>query len=145
MSLIVGTNSWSTIAEADAYLTDRINASAWFLLSDQDDPGELSKESLLVSSFYWLFGAPDLEISKSSSDSNVKNAQIEAALWLLTYSEQLEERRAAMFSGLSSFRYSKRSENFNPSLLKIPPHITGLLSEYLNSNGTALLLGEYDV
>jgi hypothetical protein len=145
MSLVVGTNSWATVAEADTYLTDRINAVDWFSTSPTAAPGAVSKESLLVSAFYWLTGAPELSLSVTLTDTNVKNAQIEAALFLLEHYDELNERRAAMFTGVESWKLSKKSENYNIDQLQIPSYIIGMLRDYAIMNTTVDLKGEYDV
>ncbi len=145
MALAVGTNSWATIAEADTLLTDRIDAEAWFALSDTGSPGERSKESLLVTAFSWLLGSSQLSLSVSLSDSNVINAQIEAAWFLQEYYQEIADRRAAIASGVLVLTMSKRREELSINNLGIPDFILGMLSEYQNSNVTALLLGEYDV
>jgi len=144
MALVVGTNSWVSIAEADAYLADRIDAEAWFLLSDSGASGVRTKGSLLVSSFFWLQGSPQLEIASSSTDPNVKNAQIEAAWFLQEYYEEMKDRRAALASGVKSLRMSRRAETLSLSNLSIPIHILGMLSEFQISNTIAVLKGHYD-
>jgi hypothetical protein len=131
MALTVGTNSWVTILEADAYLTDRIGASSWFDLPDSPaNPGEDSKETMLVSAFYWLTGSPELEIPPNSADGVVKNAQIESALFLLEHYGTINEHRGFAYAGVESFSFSKRSESINLNKIKIPEHIIGLLPEY---------------
>jgi hypothetical protein len=145
MSLVVGTNSWCSVSEADTYLEYRINASEWFQTGEKSSPGEVSRESLLVSAFYWLQGAPELEISATVTDTDVKNAQIEAALFLLEHYDELNERRAAIYTGVSSFKLSKKSENFDINQLQIPSYILGMLGNYAIMNTIALLEGEYDV
>lgn len=145
MALVVGTNSWSTIVEVDAYLTDRMEATDWFVLAAVEKPGEISKTTLLVTSFFWLKGSPQLELADSLSDANVKNAQAEAALFLLKHYKELDDRRAAIATGLKEFEVSKRVETFEPRNLRIPDHILGMLSIYASGMNTfATLLGEYD-
>lgn len=145
MSLVVGQNSWVTVAEADIYLGDKIKAIEWFNLSElPSNPGEVAKESLLITAFYWLSGSPELSISPTLTDSNVKNAQIEAAWFLYNYYDEYDARRAAIFSGLKSFQYSKRSEDLVVDQIGIPDYIIGMLRDYGIKNTTALLLGEYD-
>lgn len=148
MSLVVGTNSWTTVSEADTYLTNKINAADWFdntLIPETDDPGEISKESLLVSAYNWLFSAPELSLPVSTTtDENVKKAQIEAAWFLYKHDDALDERRAAIYTGVTSFKLSKRSENLDINNLIIPSYIMGYLRGYGVQNTTALLLGEYD-
>jgi len=145
MSLVVGTNSWASVAEADTYLTDRINATEWFSLNvSPATPGAVAKESLLVSAYYWLSGSPELEIPASVTDTDVKNAQIESAWFLYEHYTELNERRAAMYTGVESFKLSKKSENLNIDNLQIPSYIMGMLRLYGVRNDTALLAGEYD-
>jgi len=145
MSLAVGTNSWASVAEGDAYLTDRIDAEAWFALSDSSaTPGERTKATLLVSAYFWLSGSPQLSIPSSSSAANVKNAQIEAAWFLQEYYEDLKDRRAALASGMSILRISRRTEHLSMKNLGIPNHILGMLSDYQIDNTTALRRGQYE-
>lgn len=145
MSLIVGQNSWVTVDETDSYLTDRIGSEAWFDLNPTSSPGGVGKESLIISAYYWLSGSPELSLSSSLTDILVKNAQIEAVLFLLEHYRELNERRAAMFTGVEDFEISKRSENLDISQLRIPDHIVGMLSDYQISNCVVVLKGEYDV
>ena len=146
MSLAVGTNSWATVAEGDTYLTDRIDAEEWFALSDSSaTSGERTKATLLVSAYFWLSGSPQLSIPSSSSTANVKNAQIEAAWFLHEYYEELKDRRAALSTGMSILRISRRTEHLSMKNLSIPDHILGMLQEYQITNTTALLKGQYDV
>lgn len=144
MPVTVGTNSWTTIAEADTYLTDRIGAEDWFDLSDTGSPGADSKTTFIISAYYWLKNSAEVEIAATVADSNVKNAQAEAALFLLNHYNELNERRAAIATGLKSFQYSRRREELNYSQLQIPVHILNMLSDYATLNTTALLKGEFD-
>ena len=144
MALVVSQNSWVTINEADIYLTDRIDASDWFLLNSVGNPGEQSKTTLLASSYFWLMGDTAFELSSTLTDGDVKNAQIEGALFLLGHSSELDAKRAFLSFGGMSFRLSKRQESFRLQGLTIPAHILGLLSAYQVTNDTIELLGHYD-
>lgn len=146
MAIVVGTSSWATVAEADAYLTDRINADEWFALPDPPaNPGEVSKDSLLISAFRWLMSAPQLSLSASLSSDDIKNAQIEAAWFLYEHHSALNERRAAIFTGVEEFGLSRRKEKLNITNLRIPDFIIGSLGAYNTENVTVTLLGEYDI
>ena len=145
MALVVGTNSWATVAEADLYFTDRIGSTGWFDLSETPpNPGEDAKESMLVSAYYWLMGSPDVTLSASLTATNVKNAQIESALYLLEHYDELNARRAAISTGLQDFELSRLTERFNAAYIKIPAYILGLIPEYGNTNTFVQLKGEYD-
>ncbi len=144
MALTIGANSWASVAEADTFLADRIDAEAWFLLAASGAAGVRTKESLLVSAFHWLTGSPQLSMPGSSTDDNVKNAQIEAAWFLQEYYEEMKDRRAALATGVESLRMSRRTENLSIRNLGIPGYILGMLASYQVSNTTATLKGEYD-
>lgn len=145
MSLIVGQNSWITINECDTYLTERIGSEAWFDLLDSGDPGTLSKSSLIVSAFNWLMGAPQLSLSASLTDELIKNAQAEATLFLLEHYDELNNRRAAMSTGVTEFEMSRKMEKLDINKLTIPDHIIGMLNSYSVKNTFVELKGHYDV
>lgn len=128
MSIVVGQNTWETTAEANAYLEFRIGASAWFSLPDTAAPGTPSKESYLVTAFNWLLSSKEVKLSKKLIDDNVKNAQSEAALFLLQYRDEYEKRQALIAAGVKEFTYSKWREVLGE--LKLPENIRGMLSDY---------------
>lgn len=145
MSLVVGQNSWSTVEEADTYLANRIGTSDWFDLSDTATPGVNSKEVMLTSAFYWLSGSPQVSLSASLTDANVKNAQIESAIYLQEHYTEMDNRRAAISQGVTDFRLSKRQESFDINSIVLPQHILGLINDYSTAGGKIILLrGEYD-
>lgn len=145
MPLIVGTNSWVTVAEADTYLTDRLGAGNWFTTPNNDQPGITSRKVLLVSAFRWLIASPLLTLTAGSTDDNVKNAQIEAALFLLEHYTELDERRTLQATGVKEIQISRRTEIFDYTQLAIPDHILGYLTEYLTGANTVFQLkGHYD-
>lgn len=144
MALIVGQNSWCTVAEADSYLTNKIGAEEWFGLSNEGSPGQVSKTSLIISAFYWLSLAPGLELSSTLTDINVINAQVEAALFLMNHSTAIDERGGAIYSGVTEFKLSQKMERLNRDNLVIPDYIMGMLRNYSIVSGVALLEGEYD-
>ena len=128
MPLIVGQNTWETLGEANNYLEYRLGTSEWFDLPDTADPGAKSKEVYLVTAFYWLLSSAEVSLSKSLTDENVKNAQSEAALFLLNYREEYEKRQALIASGVEEFKYSKWSETL--AKVSLPENIKGLLISY---------------
>lgn len=141
MALVVGTNSWATRAEADTYLEDRVDSTSWFALADTPaNPGEASKDSYLITAYFWLFNNPSYEISDDSSDPNVKNAQIEASLFLIKYQDGYEKREALIASGVKSFERSEWQEDL--SNVSIPDRIHGMLIGYYNGNNVVQLYPE---
>lgn len=145
MALVVGTNSWATVVEADNYLTDKVGATAWFELVETGEPGGESKESYLVTAFHWLSGSPNLEIGPTVVDDDVKNAQAEAAFYLLNYGDERFDREHMASSGVVEFEYSKRMEKLDINKIQIPPYIMGMLRQYSSAHLFPVLEGEYDV
>lgn len=146
MALVVGTNSWITVLEADDYFTNRIGSTDWFDLPEAPaNPGEDAKETMLVSAYYWLTQSSVLSLSADLTDANVKHAQAEAALFLLGHYSELDARRAAMYTGVTEFELSKRREKLNLAQLQIPDYILGLLNEYSTDHAIVNLSGDYNV
>ena len=144
--LVVGQNSWANVNEADAYLKVKINTTLWFgLASSPSQPGGVAKESLLISAFNWLMSSPEIQLSTSLTDTDIKNAQIEFAWYLYKYGDTYEERRMLIDSGVKNFKFSKRSESFiTASELMLPKYILAMLKAYNTQNTTIQLKGEYD-
>ena len=145
MAIVIGSNSWISIADADDYLTYRVGAEDWFSLTDVGNPGAESKTTFLVTAFYWLFGSSLLNISKSATDDNVKNAQCEAALYLMSNYTEYFQRRGVLATGLKTIALDMRQEAFDAAQLSIPSYILSMLAEYNISNNFPTLTGEYDV
>lgn len=145
MALNVGTNSYVTVAEADTYLTDRMDTEEWFATAETAGPGVRSKETYLVSAYNWLRTASTLSLPETSSDDAIKQAQIEAAFYLLEHYTALNARRAVQAQGVESSRLSKKWESYvSPTTGEIPSYILGGISEYAEVNSFAQLKGEYD-
>ncbi|MCK5609600.1 hypothetical protein KAR91_47435 [Candidatus Pacearchaeota archaeon] len=146
MALVVGTNSWATVAEADTYLEDIPGTDVdWFPLVDAPvNPGEASKESWLVNAFRWLTSSTMFILSASVTSENIKNAQIQSAVYLLRYRDERAKRESMMTSGVTDFDYQEVSETLDYSQLTIPDSIAGLLTEYSTLNLIATLKGPLD-
>lgn len=143
MALTVGVNSWASVAEADAYLETKAGSEMWFYLDDAPaTPGADSKETFLVSAFFWLFDDKSFGLSAALTDDKIKRAQIEAALFLMTYRTEFENRQAMIASGVSSFRNSKWSENLGS--VNKPQNILDILASagFSFQNGVVQLLPE---
>lgn len=125
--VIVGSNSWVTRAEADAYFEEKWNASAWAALSD------LQKDQLIITAYRWINQQPNLSISAASTATKVKNAQYEAAWFIYEYWTSYAKRRALDASGVDNFRVSSFSESIND--VKFPAYILGMLDEFIVNEG----------
>jgi len=123
MSLILHTNSWVTIAEADNYLSDKFGASAWSLSTE--------KEALLVTAFYEIYTTPNITIPKNSTNERVKWAQIELAFWLLQHDQDRGIRESLQVMGVTSAKADDTQENYNCKFI-LPPTIANLLSDFMS-------------
>ena len=119
MGLVLHTNSWVTVAEADTYLADKYGASAWSPLPNT------TKEQLLITAFRWIFYYSGVSIPASSTDSAVKAAQIELAWWIYNYWSEYEKRQALIAGGVKEFTLSKWREKLSKQ--DIPQNILNML------------------
>jgi len=143
MALLVGTNSWVTISEANDYLQHNIDAEEWFDLVAEGAKGAQSRENLLVTAYNEIQASPIISIDANSTDVNVKHAQVEMALFLLNNYDTIKSGRAAIASGLSAFTYSERSESYNVrdggGASSLPSNVIGYLNTYIQTNTTVEL------
>lgn len=107
MALVVGENSWVTVAEADDYLSLRMGAAEWFALPTSAAPGEASKELYLVSAYQYLIAYPGTSLLPEDDDQAIKDAQCEMALFLQQYGDEYARRQALMDSGVQEFTASR--------------------------------------
>lgn len=147
MSLVVGTNSWATVSEADTYLEDIAGTEDWFNLDDDPgvNQGAESKSTYLVSAFRFLMYHPNLDgLTADLTSDQVKNAQIEMALFLSRYQGDFEERQSLVSSGVESFKAGRWEEDYSTSYPSLPGKVFALLSDYFVAygSGVAQLRGE---
>lgn len=136
MAIVVGTNSFVTIAEADEYLETKNEATNWFRLNDNPPiKGETSKESFLSESFYRLVYNVNYSLTEAVTNSVVKKAQIEFALFLLDNYDDYTSREAKISAGIKSFTYSKWKETLSGGV-KMPYIVEAMLqkSGYASAN-----------
>jgi hypothetical protein len=142
MAILVGENSWATIAEANAYFTSRPGSSNWFALEDVAvTPGGDSKEGFLITAFYWLTD-DSFGLTGSSGSVLVRRAQFEAAIFLLNYSRDYYNRQALEAGGVTSFMASRWTENL--SKVTKPSNVTNILysGNFSSGNTFVQLTGE---
>ena len=125
-TIIVGTNSWVTEVEADAYFEARLNASTvWSALTSPD------KIILLISAFNWIRQQPGLDVAASETNEIVKQAQYETAWYMHNYFQDHEDRQALHASGVRDFELSDFQEQLNEP--QFPAFVVGMLKDYITS------------
>ena len=93
MSLIVGTNTWVTMAEADTYFSERIGSSKYWV-SGAD------KEQSLITAYRQINNMDGYVFPVVATD-NMKYAQCEQALFLLAFSDEIFRRSSLKAQGVT--------------------------------------------
>jgi hypothetical protein len=139
MALIVNTNSWVDVIDADDYLSDKFGASTWVTLTDPQ------KSQLLITAFRWIYNYPYYAIPQDISDmeairkEKIQSAQIELANWYYNYGLTHEQRMALQSDGVTEFTLSKWKETFDKKLNDLPQIVKEILiDEYTHAGGYIL-------
>lgn len=127
MALTVGTNSWVTLIEANDYLSEKFNASAWTSLTNAE------KEQCLITAYRWVQRLTAYNIPASSTLSHVKYAQIELAWYVYSYYDSHIKRDALYDQGVRDFKISKWEETLVES--RLPRIVSDLLEDELTAIG----------
>lgn len=138
MAIVVGSNSWVTVAEADTYLEGKWGASGWAGL----DP-VTQKTPLLISAFRWIRRLTGYSVPADSTDQNVKDAQCEAAWYLYKHGTGSDKREALRAQGVKAFRVMSFSETLTAS--EVPDFIADLLKDYESTYGHAKITVSRDM
>jgi len=128
MPIVVGTNSWVTVAQADTYLADKYGAGAWAALD-----ATTVKTPLLISAYRWLRRLSGYSLPAASLSQNLKDAQCEAAWYLYKHNDEAEKREALRAQGVKDFKVMSFSETLTASTL--PAVIADLLSGFSSTYG----------
>lgn len=143
MSLVVGENSWASLAEAEAYLLYKLNSGDWKSLpEDSDNPGVESQTLFLVTAFNILLNKKGYELTATLTDTNVKDAQIELAFSLFKGTFLSEDELYRLTMGVKSFSLSKWSETYVGNWegdFPLPYMVENFLSSYRRDNMTVSL------
>jgi len=145
MALVVGENSWATVAEADDYLTDRVGTQEWFNLDETPSAaGEPSKETYLIMAYNYLLTKNGYCLDSTLTDENVKKAQIEFAFYFVDNFTEFEDDSNSLTKGAGSFNLSKWREQLNSEAnwngdYPLPAFVSVFLTEYQCTNVTVNL------
>jgi len=138
MALVVGTNSWVTVAEADTYLTDRLGTQDWFTLDESPSaPGEPSKDTFLITAFNLLVNKGGYCLDPAMTDNRVKNSQSELAFYFVNNYNQFIADSDSISKGLKKFDLSEWSEEYFESWkgdFPLPASVSVFLTVYRSDN-----------
>lgn len=134
-SLVVNTNTWVTLAEADSYLEERLGADAWVSVSDTN------KIQCLITAFRWINRDPNYTISVVTN--SLKWAQIVLAWYVYNNLDEHEKRAALYNQGVRKFIVSR----FHETLVKggLPEEVKDLLTDYAYNAGGYLPVIEREI
>jgi hypothetical protein len=124
LTLTVGTNTYVTLAEANAYLEGKFGADGWFSLTDT------VKKQCLITAYRWIVR---LGVSPTSTANNVKSAQVELAWWIYQRYAEYEDREALYAGGVRDFTVLKWSEELEAP--DVPSFIKDLIGEEIGLGG----------
>jgi len=122
-TIVVGTNSWVTEAQANTYFEARIKAGDYWTNNASDNI------PALITAYNWLnaggYGLPAV------ATQNMKDAQCEMAMFLLQHQPDLDLRMGLQVQGVIAAGVVKeRYKDDNSVELPIPPIVAKLLEEY---------------
>lgn len=118
LTLVVNSNTWITLTEANDYIEAIPGSSIWAALSDTE------KKQYIITAYRKI--KYSREVSISTVTQVLKYAQSEFVYWLLSYMGEWEKRQALYASGVRSFNLPRWSETLEAATL--PDFIKDLLS-----------------
>jgi hypothetical protein len=127
ITITVGTNSWVTLTEANDYLESQFGNN-WDSITSDDD-----KKKCLITAFWLIYTWPDYSIPKTSTEENVKYAQIKLADWIYSNYSDWKEHGAMIAAGIKSFALPKWRETLIDQGL--PFEVQSLLNDSLINSG----------
>lgn len=159
-ALVVGTNTYVTLAEANTYLEDSVNAGAWAFLSDDDKIRALISAFRILEKQPWAgtktnpaqtadFPRTGISCNGETVDgatvpADIKAAQIELAYVLsqdptLATAANTGSNTKRLQAGSASIEFFNSTDGSGGvTASRFPPHIQELLNCYLGGgSGTA--------
>lgn len=127
MGIIVGTNSWVTLAEADSYMDGKFDNDGWTSLSSSN------REKALITAFYWILDCGRYNVSASTVSDKLDRAQIELAWYVARFYADHQKHAALNAQGVQSFSISKWAETLKDA--KMPAVVDGLLEDSIVNAG----------
>src|SRR6185503_7566388 len=121
--LTVGTNSWVTVAEADAYMSLRVGAKAHWT-------DEVNKAACLVTGYKQIKRNPRFSLP-DPADDNVKDAQMEQALFLAVHAADIISRKGLQAQGVNAAGIVKATYDMAfAKEMPFAPEVLTLLEDY---------------
>ena len=128
MSIVVGTNSWATEAEANTYFAERLGASGFWVESATDNP------LALITAYREIVGSGRWSVSASTTASDaLKQAQYEHALYLLVHEPDRAIREGLQTQLVVEAGVVKEKYGNGSGFMRFPPIVESLLRDNLTT------------
>ena len=128
--LVLGTNSWVTVAEADTYMETRFGSWEFWL----DDT---NKEAALITAYNRIVNSGYFSNLPDTANTNMKAAQCEMALFLCMEGGDINRRAGLQAQGVVQTGIAK--ETYDPEVrgrISFPPEVMAMLKDYsIEDNG----------
>jgi len=124
--VVVGTNSWISLADAEIYMTTRLGASKVWTSSVVT----VNKEAALITSYKQLMGCDKYSLPVTAVQA-LKDAQCEMALFLLQHQDDIDSRKGLQAQGvLQAGIVEETYDKDRVGVMPIPPQVDNLLKDY---------------
>ncbi len=128
LALVVSTNTWATMAEADEYFLGRLKSTGWD--SNVEDRG-----AALVTAYRDLNSLDGYSFASTPTDAMI-SAQCEQAEFLLHFGDDMERRDALREAGVSTLSFEGA---FSEGMTRISSQRKGLGSITISPRALDLL------
>jgi hypothetical protein len=130
-TLVVGTNSWASLQEAEDYFITRFGiGTSWSGLL------EANKVAVLISSYNALIGSGlyDFPAEVVNFTSGMKKAQCEMALFLIIHQADMDVRMGLQAQGVNQAGIVQETYGKEVDGIPIPPIVRQLLKSYITDS-----------
>jgi len=124
-AIAVGTNSWVTEAQANAYMADRLGASDYWT-----DGADINRQALL-SAYVWLTSSPRFSFPTAVAIL-MRTIQYEMALFLIQHQPDIDLRMGIQAQGVLVAGIVKETYRGAATTLPFPPMVAALAHDYDN-------------
>lgn len=128
--LVVGTNSWISLADAEIYMASRYGADEFWT-------EDTNKVAALVTAYKKIVDSGVFSDLPDTANSNMKDAQCEMALFIVCEGADLLRRQGLQAQGVVGAGIVK--ETYDPKMrgqIAFPPEVLKLLEAYAGDYGT---------
>lgn len=136
-TITVGTNSWITEAEANAFMLGRIKAGDYWT------DGASDNIPAIITAYHWLTDCPRFSFP-STATAAMKRLQCEMALFLLQHQPDIDLRMGIQSQNVIEAGIVKEKYKMTVMGIPVPPAVYDLAFQYFNQHPFYLIDIERD-